>query len=550
MAGNSDVRGDGARKEQVRRENNGEAQMARATRCLWVACVSFLFFSACSGQERPEPEFYGMYLWTGDVQKYADDLAQLGVKWLNVGGWERNPSETDAAVLESARRGFHLVPRLFMAEISHDRTMPLNEALTKWRALVAGQVERYGQDGALWKEHPEVKPQPIRYWCIWNEPNIEFLSRLEGLERPVLYAKILLAASEEIRRRDPKAYLIAFNTAGGTPRTGGLNPDGMYERIRYVGWRKFIRDTVESAGTACFDGVATHPYTQPRSPEEGDVIGGLRMVRELAAEQKFADKGIWFTEVGFALEYPRNLNVRDERQQACFMTRLWAIAAAHGVVHIDPMFIEDIIYGPDNSRRSFGFFVKPGQWRQQAQATRVMSRLVPDPRKSPVIVSEEPSAVWAYRFLDWKGRELLMAWSAGETELVREFPVKGTVHTLVSMLGNASSLRTVDGRVTLTLCEAPVYVVQAGLEETKALIAFGSHRTTMPVLGGREWMAEVEKVCRVREGAGAGSDIRSAGWMAAVSRKLGVLDSQGHGPTPGSDEWVRAVHRKAFRAEP
>jgi len=232
------------------------------------------------------------------------------------------------------------------------------------------------------------------------------------------------------------------------------------------------------------------------------------------------------------------------------MTRLWAISAAHGVIHIDPMFIDDIVYGPDNSRRSFGFFVKPGEWREQALATRVMCRLIPDPRKNPVVVSEEPSGVWAYRFADWKGREILMAWNSGETEIVREMPVSGRVHTLVSLLGEATALRAVDGKVKLTLSEAPVYVVQAGLEETKALLAYGPHRTTLPVPGSREWMEEVDRVVRMLGGAGTSAAVGSQEWMKAVSRRLHVIDAEGHGPDYGSKEWQEAIHWRAFRVRP
>ena len=33
-------------------------------------------------------------------------------------------------------------------------------------------VARYGPNGSLWAEHPEVARQPIRAWQIWNEPNL------------------------------------------------------------------------------------------------------------------------------------------------------------------------------------------------------------------------------------------------------------------------------------------------------------------------------------------------------------------------------------------
>ena len=38
--------------------------------------------------------------------------------------------------------------------------------------LLTALVARYGPNGSLWVEHPEVVKQPIRAWQIWNEPNL------------------------------------------------------------------------------------------------------------------------------------------------------------------------------------------------------------------------------------------------------------------------------------------------------------------------------------------------------------------------------------------
>ena len=114
--------------------------------------------------------------------------------------------------------------------MSHKRTMPVEEAVKVYREKVRAAVERYGPGGSLWKEHQGVRPLPIRYWQIWNEPNIEFLNPGQsGLLRTQVYAKLLKAASEEIRKADPGARNIAFNTAGGVPYHGrGVPPDGVF----------------------------------------------------------------------------------------------------------------------------------------------------------------------------------------------------------------------------------------------------------------------------------------------------------------------------------
>ena len=59
-----------------------------------------------------------------------------------------------------------------------------------------------------------------------------------GMLRTEFYAMLLKAASEEIRRLDPGACIIAFNTAGGTPDRGqALKADGVFQELKYIDWR-------------------------------------------------------------------------------------------------------------------------------------------------------------------------------------------------------------------------------------------------------------------------------------------------------------------------
>jgi hypothetical protein len=424
--------------------------------------------SACAAEPLPEPQLYGLYCWASGYVEHADDVQKVGIRWLRSGGWD-NQQNADRAALLAARNGVHLVPVIGLREMSHERTMPVEEAVQKVREVCRTCVGRYGPGGTLWRENADVKPRPIRYWQFWNEPNIEFLNPGEsGLLRTELYARLLKAASEEIRALDPGAQIIAFNTAGGCPYIGrGVPPDGMWQRLKYIGWRKFIRDVNALVGTDCYDAIGTHPYTQPAAPD-GKVSKGIEMIRELGREQKF-DKPIWFTEVGYPVEYPRNLNVRDERQQACFATRLYAISGAHGATQVQVMYIQDIIYGPDNTRRSFGFFTEPGKWREQATATEVMIDLIPDPRKDAKIVEESADGVNVFRFKGRGGHEVVMAWNAGEGTVEREFDFKRGV-TLVSMLGESDTPRVAGNRIKVALTEAPVYLVYADKAAVDALL--------------------------------------------------------------------------------
>jgi hypothetical protein len=427
------------------------------------------------------PQLYAFYCWSDGYLKFAADAHKVGVHWFRVGHW-MGEAEDDRAALAAAKAGDHLVPVLGLGnDAKNDNPPPVDEVVARYRKLCHDMVARYGPRGKFWAEHQDSPALPIRYWEIWNEPNIDFLQPPEGVLRTEMYAKLLQAASEEIRKLDPGATIIAFNTAGGVPdRDKALKPDGMFQRLKYIGWRKFIRDTVTLAGTKCFDGVGTHPYSQPAGPETGGVAEGIDMVREVAKELNFLDKPIWFTEVGWALEYPNNRQVRDARQQACFLARLFAIAAAHGVTQVQVMYIEDIIYSTDNTRRSFGLFTAPGKWREQATAARTMIRLLPDPRRGARVLGEEMTkdadgkdhpGVWAYRFNGANGWPIIMAWNAGDGRVAREFAVASADVTLVDMLGKSGAVQPSGGNVKVDLEEAPVYIVPAAMADVDRLLA-------------------------------------------------------------------------------
>jgi hypothetical protein len=424
-----------------------------------VITLLLLIFSGIYAQKPGkflEPSLYGLYAPGGDLKKYADDLDRLGVKWFRVGGIN------DQTALFAAEKGYYLVPVLSLGKISMNNTVPIDQipqAIEDWRNQVKKMLERYGPNGTLWKENPKVKAFPIRYWEIWNEPNIEFLNPPQGMSRIQLYAEILKAASEEIRKLDPEAKIIAFNTSGGASM-GLPSPDGYAAQVQYYGWRRFIKETTQITGPSCYDAIGLHPYTMPLSPEEGGVAKGLDLLREVTKELKADNKQIWYTEVGFPIVYPRNKQVRDERQQACFTVRLYAIAAAHGVTQLQNMYMVDIIYRQDNTRRSFGFFTDPGQWREQATALRTMIKLMPDPRRNSHIIVENDKGFNAYQFNGANGLSIIMAWNSGEGVVEQEFDIKGKKAAIVNMLGNeVQSLAINNGKVKVTLSEAPVYII-------------------------------------------------------------------------------------------
>ncbi|MBN2581873.1 MAG: hypothetical protein JXL80_02320 [Planctomycetes bacterium] len=430
------------------------------------------------------PGFYALYVdfeWDKGYMEVADDIKATGIRDL-LGRVRVGSKAGEAALLRAAQDGMNVTLSLSTGRKAFGQDA--EKAMAEYVEHIRRYVGRYGSSGSFWKEHPEVAPRPVRHWLIWGEPNIEMLMPPEGTGRVDLYARILKTASEEVRRLDPAARLIAFNTSDGAPHHGrGLRPDSFYNG--YVGWRRFIREVNEKTGTDLYDIVGTHPYHQPLCPEEGGIVTGVKMVRELARKQGFLDKPLWFTEIGYPTVYPGNKQVRDERQQACFLVRMFAISASCGVEQVQVMYVRDIVHaetlpGQGQTQRNFGFFFEPGKWKEQAVATRIMTTLVPDPRREVMTINEEPKGVYAYQFKGLDGLPIVMAWHSayGQAE-ERSFNVAldgGKDVTLVDMLGKdiRSLTPTADGKVGVTVSEAPVYIVPAPAERVRAALASSS----------------------------------------------------------------------------
>ena len=106
-----------------------------------------------------------------------------------------------------------------------------DEALAAWKDFVGQLVDRYGPDGELWNAHPEVDPEPIRTWQIWNEQNSPTFYQPEV--DPAGYTKLVESASAAITERDPEAEVI-LGGMFGTPFQGKPPALSAWEFLRQM----------------------------------------------------------------------------------------------------------------------------------------------------------------------------------------------------------------------------------------------------------------------------------------------------------------------------
>ncbi|MDX6581470.1 MAG: polysaccharide biosynthesis protein PslG [Solirubrobacterales bacterium] len=202
-------------------------------------------------------------------------------------------STIDPIVLQAAEHGIRLLPTIYgtpdwvAEELDHRSCAPTcasfaprsPAALAAWAAFLGELVDRYGPNGTIWGQHPEVTPKPVRAWQIWNEQNSPTF--YQPAVDPASYAALLKAASTAITDRDQGAEVI-LGGMFGTPPPG--EPAWDFLRQLYS-----IDDTRDY-----FDAVAAHPY----AAREVGIEPQVRKLRDEIVRAGDRDAGIWITEVG------------------------------------------------------------------------------------------------------------------------------------------------------------------------------------------------------------------------------------------------------------
>jgi hypothetical protein len=242
----------------------------------------------------------------------ADVVAQSGAGWVREDiHWFRiqpNPSTwdwsyTDQAIRELLARNVKIVavlghPPGWATPFSGDDPADFSFYAPDPRqfAAFAGAVaQRYGRY--------------IHHWEIWNEPDNKLFWK--PAPDPVAYAELLKLASTAIHRADHNAQVLL----------GGVNPFNT----------EFLRGVAAAGAWDSFEILAIHPYVDPATPEDGNLVAAADGVWTLATQ--LGTKPIWVTEIGWASGPSDHdpIGVADEQTQANNMVRglllLWRAGA-------------------------------------------------------------------------------------------------------------------------------------------------------------------------------------------------------------------------------
>jgi hypothetical protein len=225
----------------------------------------------------------------------------------------------DPLVAVAASRGLAVLPVVQGTPAwagDGDQTSPPADPAA-FGAFMTALVARYGPDGTLWAERPDLPRLPIRAWQIWNEPNLTRYWSRQPFARS--YVKLLRAAYAAVHAADPAATVVL----------AGL-PNESWAALRRI---------YKAGGGGHFDAVALHPYT--RRPR--DVVRTIEYGRDVMRKHGDRKVPIWVTELSWPaakgkVDNPVGFEVRDKGQALRLGAALVRLKAARHRLGIGRVF--------------------------------------------------------------------------------------------------------------------------------------------------------------------------------------------------------------------
>lgn len=283
--------------------------------------------------------------------------------------------------------------------------------LKNWIPYVKEAVKRYGDF--------------VKYWEVWNEPNIGFWTGTLNE-----YAELLRETYKAIKQVDKTAKVAM----GGTAGTDLGYIEELYKR------------------EVPFDIVNIHPYGYP-APPESYLEGQINACRELMRKYGDEKKPIWITEYG----WPNHIgpNGVDIITQANYIVRAYVIALGAGV---EKIFWYDYQNGPDPyyNEHNFGIVYMGDIPKPCYTALLTMTHALTGKKflkKLPM-----PEACYAYVFQNERKEETIVMWALKDTEVTFDWKGRGEI---LDLMGNRRMISS-EGLLRLRLSPSPQFLLCKG----------------------------------------------------------------------------------------
>ncbi len=425
--------------------------------------------------QTPDPvPVYGVYQWGGEYLTFRNDIRRVGWSAYRCGG-----PAVEAALIAMMEDGIEV---MYCIQVGFMQTEPggkhRRDQFDDDESFLAAYLKdidafcgRYGPGGSLFGERPDLAGRAIRHLQLWNEPNFQYMIKNPDnpadrpqvvAERDRLYAKVLRAAGELIRRKYPEMIIVGFSAGGAA------GDDVRFLRAVFA---------LDPKIGECFDIFSSHPYSDApptawslRNWGRYTPASTWRSNRDELTRRGHANMPIWYTEVGWSIaqtdggvnEMPRR---EDEGrhfsalQQAANVVKMYALALRLGVRRVHIMSVADI------QGYNSGFFHRmTKEWRPSAHAARQMIRQMPRPRLLAAPLEQPKDGLFAWRFQsDWTkadAPEVIMAWKEmSPGKIAVPIPEGKTVAEVQNLFGGPEPFRIEDGQAIFDGGPMPCYVV-------------------------------------------------------------------------------------------
>ena len=284
---------------------------------LALASCAFLAAASPAAAQRPAPEgMIGIAPQTILSERDMELLTQARVRslrlplsWFEIEArrpWRspRDWSSFEYGLMRAASKGMRVLPFAWGTPswvAAHPQVEPSFSRFSRrrWSSFLRRAVRRYGPGGTFWQAHPELPARPIRWWQLWNEPNIvSFSSRPSGRG----YARLAKVSARAIRSVDPRARLVAAGLFGQPLQSPPNVPP-----------ERFLRRAFKRTGLKhVIDAVALHPYV-PRARQIPERVRSLRRVLRHFGVPRMP---LWITEMGWGSDSGESRWERGWRGQA------------------------------------------------------------------------------------------------------------------------------------------------------------------------------------------------------------------------------------------
>ena len=195
-------------------------------------------------------------------------------------------SHYDRYIIDAARRNITFLPILFNAPTFRAKRPPRDNRVYPprdpadmgvWATML---VDRYGPNGSIWRDNPDVTPRPIRSWQIWNEPNLKqyWLPRPNARQ----YRSLLRTVGRAIKSRDRRAEIV----------TAGIPDSRLSTAVRLA---PYLKALYRGGGSSAFNTLAINSYAL-NARHLGQIMGRTRKLMNRIGGRR--DK-TWITEIGW-----------------------------------------------------------------------------------------------------------------------------------------------------------------------------------------------------------------------------------------------------------